>query len=311
VSLSSLVSLADRVGTPAHRVRQWACEALVGRSPRTGSLGSTFRLGARAATWLGLLVVVGMAGAAAPALLAPAPARVARTIPDAARAEPTIGATPTPRPVEPGALATSPPPVALAAAPTPFVPSPAPTPFAPSPAPTPTLGAVDAWQALAPRLDSLWGTDTPGVIDLLERFQAQFPDFGPAKEKLYASYIARAAELARQGAADEAAVQLEHARALRPERPEAGAELMALTPTPSPPNAGSADATLAASRSLAPAGLAPNTLSTPRQPTPRPQPTARPTPPPPARPAPPPPAPIIRASLPTPTKVPFVPPGMP
>lgn len=105
-----------------------------------------------------------------------------------------------------------------------------------SPTATPVAApsADEAWQAMLPRLDAAWGTDTPATVVLLNGFHASFPEFQPAREKLYAALVASAKDLAQAGAGDLAEGQLTFATALLPERGEARALLGAIAPTPTP-----------------------------------------------------------------------------
>ncbi|MGI9148733.1 MAG: hypothetical protein ACR2IK_19665 [Chloroflexota bacterium] len=166
--------------------------------------------------------------------------------------------------------------------------------------PTPSPSAEQSWAGIQSRLDTTWGVDAAASIALLSDFHDQFPDYQPAREKLYASLVASAAELAGSGAPENAAQVLTRAVALAPERGEGRAALQALTPlpTPEPPT----DQEI-----VAPGGE----TATP--------PPYRPQPPPPTpvrsipRPAPPPVVrvPVPQAPPPTPTKIPFRPPSGP
>jgi hypothetical protein len=100
---------------------------------------------------------------------------------------------------------------------------------------TPASAQEEAWRQLVPRLDALWGADTAQTVALLEDFRSRFPDFAPAREKMYAALLAQAQDLARRGETTAAAAQLSRAAALLPDRPEAPVALRALTPTPTPP----------------------------------------------------------------------------
>jgi len=149
----------------------------------------------------------------------------------------------------------------------------------PTPAPSPTPTVDQLWELLLPRLDPLWGHDWPQAIGLLEPFRARFPDFAPARDKLYAALVSYGADLIAAGTPEQAVDPLERAQAVDPQRGEAGAALLALTPTPTPEP---------------PPPPAPVRLP-PRRPTPAP-----------VRPAPP--APVAQPTAP-PRKTPFVPPA--
>jgi hypothetical protein len=95
--------------------------------------------------------------------------------------------------------------------------------------------ADDVWQATLPTLDALWGVDTSQTIGLLDDFLDRFPDYSPAKDKLYAALVAHADELASAGERVAAAEQLRRAAELLPSRGEAVLALVVLTPTVPPP----------------------------------------------------------------------------
>ena len=99
-----------------------------------------------------------------------------------------------------------------------------------------------AWLAMLPSLDAAWGTDTPATLVLLNAFHTRFPEFQPAKEKLYAALVASAHDLAEAGASDDAQGQLTLATALLPERLEARALLLAFVATPTSASDVAADA---------------------------------------------------------------------
>lgn len=151
--------------------------------------------------------------------------------------------------------------------------------------------AEAAWQALQPPLESAWGTDTPRIIAMLEDFTARYPTFAPAREKLYAALMANADNLTQAGAALDAVDSLNRAASVLPERPEAHAALLNLTPTPTsvPPQPDQVASV------PPPARQAANVA----RPAPQPQPRTVP-------------APILPPRLPaTPTKAPFRPPAAP
>jgi|SRR5579884_327686 len=108
-------------------------------------------------------------------------------------------------------------------------PTPAPTPQ-PTSVPTPTVD--QAWGDLQPSLDMAWGRDTAQTVALLETFLHTFPDYQPARAKLYAALLASADAAQREGQPQLAVQALERARQLLPDRSEADAALARLTPTP-------------------------------------------------------------------------------
>jgi hypothetical protein len=142
--------------------------------------------------------------------------------------------------------------------------------------PTPTV--AQAWADVQPELERVWDTDTPRTVAVLDGFLARFPDYPPAREKLYAALISSGVELARAGETEAANQRFEQAQTLLPERGEAAAARRAIEPTPTqapPPRV-------------------------PAQPAPPPVTQVRP------QPAPPPP--VVVVPVPTPTKQPFSPP---
>ncbi len=104
----------------------------------------------------------------------------------------------------------------------------------PTIAPTSTPSTNVAWQALLTRLDPLWGTDWDGAIAQLMAFVEEHQSYGPAREKLYAALVLAGQDLIANGRGDEAVDRLQRARALSPERTEAGDTLLSLTPTATP-----------------------------------------------------------------------------
>lgn len=157
---------------------------------------------------------------------------------------------------------------------------------------TPTPTAEEAWAGVQPGLESAWGNDTQRTVALLDGFVARFPNYAPARDKLYAALIASGVELAAAGETAASAGRFAQAQTLLPARGEAAATARALTPTPSP----------------TPPPRAPDPPPTAGQPDQRAVVVpARP------RPAPPPPPvlapPAVLVPPPTPTKQPFNPPG--
>jgi hypothetical protein len=103
--------------------------------------------------------------------------------------------------------------------------------------PQPTPAAAEVWAAVQPELERTWGNETQRTMDLLNGFVARFPDYAPAREKLYAALIASGLDLVAAGDPQMAAELLGQARALIPERGEAAVAALALTPMPSPTSA--------------------------------------------------------------------------
>jgi hypothetical protein len=195
-----------------------------------------------------------------------------------AQATPTL----TPTPATNVAPATNVTPVAPAL----VVATPTSTAAPPTPGPSPTPSATEAWSDLTPRLDAVWATDPEASVALLDQFQVRFPDFQPARDKLYAALIARSQQLVADDQLEAADAVLQQALQLFPDREEARAASEALTPSPTP-----APPTPTPPRISVPAAP----VAPARAPTPRPAaPVIRPTP-----------APAI------PTKAPFVPPARP
>lgn len=133
-------------------------------------------------------------------------------------------------------------------------------------------GSDQVWQSVAPLLDTLWGVDTAQIVTVLEEFRGRFPDFEPAREKLYAARLTRAAELLAVDDRDGAAKQLVSAIAMLPDRAEGQAQLLALESTVRAPDESvgasaqnSGSAALNASQSqIARANAAPRAILTPR-----------------------------------------------
>jgi serine/threonine-protein kinase len=104
----------------------------------------------------------------------------------------------------------------------------------PDPTATPTPTAADAWQATLAQLDTVWQTDWPASIQILETYLQQYPDQQPATDKLYAALVEYAGDLIDSGNTDDGIAQLDRAQALAPDRQEAQDALLALTPGPEP-----------------------------------------------------------------------------
>lgn len=96
---------------------------------------------------------------------------------------------------------------------------------------TPVPTAAEVWAGMMPQLDATWGVDTQRTIELLDAFRQRFPDYPPAREKLYAALLAYGSMLDEAGDADGAAASFARAAALQPERGEAAAALASLTPS--------------------------------------------------------------------------------
>jgi serine/threonine protein kinase len=108
--------------------------------------------------------------------------------------------------------------------------------FTASPVPTssPTLTPADAYQAALSSLDSVWQTDWPASIQILDAYLQQYPDQQDATDKLYAALVGYGGDLIDSGSVDDGIAQLERAQALEPDRGEAQDALLALTPTAEP-----------------------------------------------------------------------------
>jgi hypothetical protein len=169
----------------------------------------------------------------------------------------------------------------------------------PSPTSVPTPSADQIWADMQPRLDAVWGLDTPATIAILDEFRAQFPDYQPARDKLYAALVASAADETGDGALQDAAELLTRAAGVDPERLEARLALQALTPTPTPVPPAEEQLPAVPSVPSRPPSLPTRPLPPPVRlaPVPAPRPTVAPPPPQPQGPPP------------TPTKVPFRPPN--
>ena len=96
---------------------------------------------------------------------------------------------------------------------------------------TPAVNAADAWQATLMRLDTVWQTDWPMSIQILDSYLQQYPDQQSATDKLYAALVGYSGELVESGSTAEGIAQLERAQALAPGRQEAQNALRALIPT--------------------------------------------------------------------------------
>jgi hypothetical protein len=163
-------------------------------------------------------------------------------------------------------------------------------------APTPTVDEV--WADLQDPLARAWSSDTPGTIALLSGFHERFPNYQPAREKLYAALIAAGSERAAAGDIDAAAARFREARAVQPERLDAIVAERALTPT-AVPEPTSAPTSIPEPPEEAVSVAEPQAPPAPRLTTVQ---RAAPAPAPPPRPA-------VTLPRPTPTKQPFTPPG--
>jgi serine/threonine protein kinase len=90
-----------------------------------------------------------------------------------------------------------------------------------SPAPTSTPTPADAWQTIQPELDAAWN-DWPSTTDLLSMFLARYPDYGPAREKMYAALLFYGEGLTRQDRPKDAMAQFEKAGSYVPGHPANG-----------------------------------------------------------------------------------------
>jgi hypothetical protein len=94
------------------------------------------------------------------------------------------------------------------------------------------VASVRHWR----RMEAAWGKDDDAAIQALEAIRRDDPEYraDEVKDKLYALLIGRAEFRQKSGNLPGAVEALEAARALDGGRPEAGALLTALTPTPTP-----------------------------------------------------------------------------
>jgi hypothetical protein len=104
----------------------------------------------------------------------------------------------------------------------------------PTPSATPTPGVADVWREANGDLDTVWGSDWPRAIGILEAFHTRFPSHSAAADKLYAALVEYARALVDQDDPAGAVAPLQEARALDPAREEALRALLQLTPTPTP-----------------------------------------------------------------------------
>lgn len=100
------------------------------------------------------------------------------------------------------------------------------------PTATPTVDAL--WLTTLRFLEPVWEKDWPAAIRILEGFLRDYPRYRPAEEKLYGALVAYADQLIANDQDEEAVKRLLQAQALLPDRDEAEAALLALTPTPTP-----------------------------------------------------------------------------
>jgi hypothetical protein len=192
----------------------------------------------------------------------------------------------------------------LPPAPTAEPPAVAATPAPPAVAPTPA--AAEAWAATSLDLDRVWTAAPVEAVRLLEGFLEQYPGYPAAREKLYAALIGYGNNLADSGESAAAVQRLEQARGLFPDRPEAAAALVAMTPAPAlvrasqpPPPASSVQGSVSLPRSAPAPRVTPAPAVQRRQAAPAPVQRVAPA------------APVVQqrtaAPTPTPTKAPFVP----
>ena len=90
------------------------------------------------------------------------------------------------------------------------------------------VGADADWVATLHELDGTWEQDWPRTIAVLETFIQRWPDYAPARDKLYAALVADADLDIQSGQADAGLAELKRAARLLPEREEAWVRLTAM-----------------------------------------------------------------------------------
>jgi len=90
------------------------------------------------------------------------------------------------------------------------------------------VGADADWVATLHELDGTWEHDWPRTIAVLETFIQRWPDYAPARDKLYAALVADADLDIQSGQSDAGLAELERAARLLPDREEAWARLTGL-----------------------------------------------------------------------------------
>ena len=98
----------------------------------------------------------------------------------------------------------------------------------PTSQPTAEPSEAEIWSTVAPQVEAAWGMDAHKTITLLEGFLVRFPDYAPAREKLYAALLAHAEEVRATGDIAGATDQAQRAFFVLPDRGEARALLVAL-----------------------------------------------------------------------------------
>jgi Putative neutral zinc metallopeptidase len=103
----------------------------------------------------------------------------------------------------------------------------------PRPPPTPTATATPVVDALLSQLDAAWAQgDWPTALTLLDRIEQLAPSALDFQDKRYAAHVAAGQDLMAKGSMTAAIGELTKARDIDPDRGEARAALVALTPTP-------------------------------------------------------------------------------
>jgi serine/threonine-protein kinase len=87
-------------------------------------------------------------------------------------------------------------------------------------------------QKLWDQMEAAWGKDEDAALKAAEEIFSTDPSFRDAREKLYALLVARGDRQREAGDRAAAAASYERAHEVRPDAPEAGQRLAALTPTP-------------------------------------------------------------------------------
>jgi len=104
----------------------------------------------------------------------------------------------------------------------------------PAPVATATPTEAQAWDVSLRQLDEVWDRDWNQVIAVIAEFRRRYPEYPPAKYKLYDAQLNYGKQLVNSGRPLDGAKQFEEARKLLPERPEAPGAILSLTPTPIP-----------------------------------------------------------------------------
>jgi uncharacterized protein len=105
----------------------------------------------------------------------------------------------------------------------------------PRPPPTPAATSTPIVDALLGQLDAVWAQgDWTKALSLLDRIEQLDPSALDFQDKRYAAHVAAGQDLLAKGNTAAAVGELSKARDIDPDRSEARAALVALTPTPTP-----------------------------------------------------------------------------